>query len=67
MKKIRQLIYEWGRRSLGDILREQFFRFKVWWLTTPPNPWPEELDAELKQRDCKGICPRGMSSQGDQT
>jgi len=65
MNKFRQLIYEWGRRSLGEILLEQFRRFKVWWLTQPPNPWPEELDEELKQNNCKVICPHCMTSQHD--
>jgi hypothetical protein len=66
MGKFRQLIYEWGRRSLGDILLEQFRRLKIWWLTKPPNPWPEELDEVVNQHDCKVICPRCITPQHNQ-
>ena len=63
--RIYQLIQEWGRRSLGDILAEQFRRFRIWWLKTSPNPWPEELDAAVEERDSKMICPRCSTPQSD--
>ena len=64
MNKFYQLIQEWGRRSLGDILVEQFRRFKVWWLKTPPNPWPEELDEAVAQSDSKMVCPANKGKGG---
>jgi len=65
MNKFYQLIQEWGRRSLGDILVEQFRRFKVWWLKTPPNPWPEELDEAVARNDSKRICLRCSTPRSD--
>ena len=65
MNKFHQLIQEWGRRSLGDILAEQFRRFKVWWLKTSPNPWPEELDEAVERNDSKMICPCCSTPQSD--
>ncbi len=63
--KISQLIQEWGKYSLGDILAEQFRRFRIWWLKTPPNPWPEELDEAMEKTDSKMICPRCSTPQSD--
>lgn len=65
MNKFLQLIQKWGRRPLGDILAEQFRRFKGWWLKTPPNPWPEELDEEVARNSSKMICPRCSTPQSD--
>ena len=65
MGRFNQLIQEWGRRSLGDILMEQFRRFKAWWITQPPNPWPEELDAAVKKQASKAVCFRCMAPQTD--
>ena len=63
MGRFSQLIQEWGRRSLGDILIEQFRRFVVWWKIRPPNPWPEELDAELRGDSSKVLCRNCMAPQ----
>ena len=63
MKRWIQLIKEWQTRPLGDILAEQFKRFLVWWKTTTPNPWPEELDEALKSTDAKLLCSHCFTPQ----
>ncbi|MDD5706230.1 MAG: hypothetical protein PHR35_09910 [Kiritimatiellae bacterium] len=54
---------DWATRSLGDIL---ISRLRAWWCSlATPNPWPEEVDAEVRAPDAIPVCHHCMTPCDD--